>query len=588
MSYYNEIHFGDSDYLGDSDADTIGTITIEAIDQSYLKIHCNEGTVRELDDFFKYRQPNYFFMPAYKIGKWDGYIRLFNSRNQTLYRGLLFYLKYFCKTYNYKLILKSSDIDEEFFFSEEQYQAWLNTLTLPFEPRDYQKSAFTHCLKAKRCVIESATGSGKSFVIYLLSRFFCENKKVLIIVPTVDLVHQMVSDFESYSKDDVSFDSETYCHKIFAGKDKNSNTAKIFCSTWQSLYKLDKKYFDQFDVVVGDECHLGSANSIKSILEKCSNAEFRFGFTGTLQESKVHKLTIQGLFGKAFVASKSKELMEKGHLSNLTINCLNLKYTDEECKLMCGSKSRKEDAPRKVTYKDEIAYINSHKKRNNFVSNLALHLTGNTLLMFQYVEKHGKILHKLLEEKLEKYPNKTVFFIHGKVDAEIREEIRYITDTFCDADYMYFTVHGRLQKVLKTDKVPLADGTEKLARLITGLDKISKSWIHNIEKRDVQPTEIVEGKEAIIIGSTGTMSTGINIKNLHNIIFASPTKSKIKTLQSIGRALRIGDSDKAVLYDIVDDFSYKSSKNYALKHFLSRVEIYNSEKFKYNIVNIKI
>ena len=94
---------------------------------------------------------------------------------------------------------------------------------------------------------------------------------------------------------------------------------------------------------------------------------------------------------------------------------------------------------------------------------------------------------------------------------------------------------------------------------------------------------------AIIVASYGTFSTGINIKNLHNVIFASPSKSRIRNLQSIGRVLRKGDKKtKATLYDIADDISYKSRKNYTLNHLIERIKIYNEENFNYDIVNIPL
>ena len=102
--------------------------------------------------------------------------------------------------------------------------------------------------------------------------------------------------------------------------------------------------------------------------------------------------------------------------------------------------------------------------------------------------------------------------------------------------------------------------------------------------------EITESENnAIIVASYGTFSTGINIKNLHNVIFASPSKSRIRNLQSIGRVLRKGSNNtKATLYDIADDISHKSRRNYTLNHLIERIKIYNEENFNYDIVNIPL
>jgi superfamily II DNA or RNA helicase len=102
--------------------------------------------------------------------------------------------------------------------------------------------------------------------------------------------------------------------------------------------------------------------------------------------------------------------------------------------------------------------------------------------------------------------------------------------------------------------------------------------------------EITEKENnAIIVASYGTFSTGVNIRNLHNVIFASPSKSRIRNLQSIGRVLRKGNNKtKATLYDIADDISYKSRKNYTLNHLIERIKVYNEENFNYDIVNIPL
>ena len=111
----------------------------------------------------------------------------------------------------------------------------------------------------------------------------------------------------------------------------------------------------------------------------------------------------------------------------------------------------------------------------------------------------------------------------------------------------------------------------------------------NVEDREEVRAIAEKENNAIIVASYGTFSTGINIKNLHNIVFASPSKSRIRNLQSIGRVLRKGDNKtKATLYDLADDISYKSRKNYTLNHMIERVKIYSEENFNYDIVNVTL
>ena len=303
----------------------------------------------------------------------------------------------------------------------------------------------------------------------------------------------------------------TNVHRIYQGKEKESNKDLII-STWQSLYKMPKEYFHQFDYIIGDEAHLFKAQSLTTILTSCVNAKYRIGLTGTLDGTKTHKLVLEGLFGSVEKVITTKELIDKQQLSNFEIKCLVLKHTDDEC-LKAKDK----------TYQEEIEYLISHEARNKFIKNLAVSLGKNTLILFQMVDKHGRILYDMIKNT-KNIGNRKVFFIYGGTETTDREEIRKIME------------------------------------------------IEN---------------DAIIVASFGTFSTGINIRNLHNIIFAMPTKSSIRTLQSIGRGLRQSDGKEiATLYDIADDLRYKKHMNYTLKHFVERTKIYNEEKFPFKIYKI--
>jgi superfamily II DNA or RNA helicase len=451
-------------------------------------------------------------MPAYKMRMWDGKLRLFNLMNYTLYVGLIPYLKEFCKSRSYQLEL-APELTKTVQVSKEQTKNFLDTLELPFEARDYQIDAIHNAICTNRSLLLSPTGSGKSLIIYALTRFY--NKNTLIIVPTISLVSQMFSDFKEYAKNQPEYNVDKTCHPIYSGQEKITNK-KVVISTWQSIYKLPKEWFAQFDVVIGDEVHLFKAKSLTGIMSKLENTKYRFGTTGTLDGTQTHKLVLEGLFGTTFSVTTTKKLMEKKQLAELKIECVVLKYDQTSCKQI-----------KKLKYPDEIKFLIQNEKRNTFIKNLAVNTKSNCLVLFQYVESHGKVLYDLIKEKAHKTdPNRKVFFVSGATDADTREEIRNITET---------------------------------------------------------------QKNAIIVASSGVFSTGVNIRNLENIIFASPTKSRIKTLQSIGRTLRIGDhSDKATLYDIVDDLTDKSYKNFAVKHFLERVKIYNEEKFKYKLHKVNL
>ena len=492
--------------------DNSNLIIIEKKNEVYITVDCESDVQREISEFFTFYVPGYKFMPAFRNRMWDGKIRLFSQKTKEIYFGLYPYIKAFAEERGYNIVAgKDVEIDNK--VDKETVTKFSNSLGQKFEARDYQIDAIYHSLKRNRALLVSPTASGKSFIIYSLIRYYThlikeqQNNRILLIVPTTSLVEQMYTDFESYG-----WNVKKYCHRLYSGY-SNQTDKKVLISTWQSLYKLPKEYFEQFGCVFGDEAHLFKSKSLTEIMTKLSDCKYRIGLTGTLDGAHTHKLVLEGLFGAVNKVTTTKKLMDKNQLSNLVVRCLILKHSEANAKMVSKGK-----------YQDEIDYLVGSVSRNNFIRNLALKLKGNTLILFQLVEKHGKNLHKIIQDKAEE--NRKVFYIYGGVDTEEREKARAI-----------------------------------------------------VEKED----------NAIIVASYGTFSTGINIKNLHNIIFASPSKSRIRNLQSIGRGLRLGDNKvNATLYDIADDLNYKSKENYTLKHFQERINIYTEEEFDYEIHNINL
>ena len=487
-------------------------IHISKLNEVYLKIECdNPGICYELVQYFTFEVPGHKFMPAYRNKMWDGKIRLFSDKTGKIYVGLLDYIKEFCDRNEIGYDI-DDDVDDTKNVDKNNVEDFIKSLKPKSKGkdltlRDYQSEAIWYGISKNRGMLISPTASGKSLIIYALIRYYnllLRDKKILILVPTTSLVEQMYSDFIDYGWDD------KYLHRIYQGHEKDTDKPVII-STWQSLYKLDKKYFENFGCVVGDEAHLFKSKSLTTIMTKLINCKYRFGMTGTLDGTQTHRLVLEGLFGKVKKVTTTKELIDKDTLASLKIKCIVLKHKEEDCK-----------AVKDLKYSEEIQYIVSHKTRNDFISRLCDNLSGNTLCLYQLVEKHGLVLYNLMKDF-----NRKVFFIHGGVDTEDREKIRAITE---------------------------------------------------------------KETNAIIIASYGTFSTGINIRNLHNVVFASPSKSRIRVLQSIGRGLR--KSDKGDIYttllDIADDFSYKDRKNFTLNHFLERINIYNEEQFEYQIDKIRI
>jgi len=495
-------------------------LKIEKISEVHLRIYSDPNCEQELEAFFTYEVPGARFTPKFKARLWDGKVRLYSLIRKTLYVGLYNYVIEFAKRANYQVeFVPNEEYPKPFEFNEvpiEDIDEWIQSLDMyargePIPARDYQVEAVHTALTLNRTILLSPTASGKSFMIYCIIRWHLEaGRRCMIVVPTTSLVEQLYSDFEDYSSHN-GFEVSGHCQKLYSGFTREF-TKDVLITTWQSIYKQPKGWFQQFDVVIGDEAHQFKATSLISIMEKMQQVKYRIGTTGTIDNKKVNKLTLEGLFGPIHKVITTKELMEKGKVVNIDIQCLNLKYNDGYRKLA-----------KELDYQKEMDFLVSHEPRNKFLRNLAIKVQGNTLVLFQYVEKHGKVLYDMIKAKA---PDKNVYFVYGGVQATDREEIR-----------------------------------------------------HKTEQDD----------NTIIVASYATFSTGINIPSIENIIFASPTKSKIRNLQSIGRGLRLKEGkNKLNLYDIADDLQWKSRKNHTMSHFVERLKIYSEEQFDYKIYEINI
>lgn len=491
-------------------------INVEKVNEVYLRVYSEPGIEQELNTFFQFDVPGARFTPMFKAKMWDGKLRMYDLHRKTLYVGLLHYLNEFAKRNEYDInyvneVNTSTEISLQ---DVKDYTQWLNMHSRgePIEVRDYQHDAIHQALSRNRVMLLSPTASGKSLIIYSAIRHHVENgRKCILIVPSVSLVEQMHADFKDYSSNN-GWKVEYHCQKLYSGFSKDFNS-DVLLTTWQSIYKQPATWFKQFDVIFGDEAHQFKAKSLTSVMEKMTSAKYRIGTTGTLDNSKVNKLVLEGVFGPVYKVISTKQLMEKGSVANLKIKCLIMKYDEITRKIR-----------NKNTYQDEMDFLVSHEKRNKFIRNLAVNCEGNTLVLFQYVEKHGKPLYEMIKNKV--HTDRKVFLIYGGTDVEVRERARFLTEKESDA---------------------------------------------------------------IIVASYGVFSTGINIPSIENVIFASPSKSKIRNLQSIGRGLRLKEGKSHCnLFDIADDLHWKSWKNHTLKHLQERVQVYSEENFSFKILEVEI
>jgi len=482
-------------------------ITIRKIDETWIHIDADDGIIMGLSEYLSFFANNYKWHPLFKNKVWDGKIRLLNRYTKRCYMGLLPYIEQWAHERSYNIDDATNEFQNE--LSIVEAEEFIASLNLPYPLRDYQLKYFIDVIRRKKILVISPTASGKSLIIYVVIRWLLKNKsdtKMLLTVPTIALTSQMITDFEEYGWTE----AREFCHQVYGGIEKDS-TKPIIVSTWQSIYTKPTKWFSQYTAILGDEAHECDAKSLKHIVESSTNAEYRIGMTGTLNGTKVSKYTLEGLFGSVNQTVTTQGLIEKGVLSKFKIKALILKHKSTLI-------------PRKFNYQEEIEFLIGCTARNNYIANLAVSLKGNTLILYRYVDKHGKVLRDIITEKLEG-TGRNVYYIDGSTDIEIREQFR---------------------KIMETET------------------------------------------NAILIASTGTFSRGSNIKNLVNLIIAFPNKAKVRLLQSIGRALRPLPGKEAVLYDIADDLRVGSYENTTLKHYIERLQIYATEKFAYKQYKIQL
>ena len=477
-------------------------IRIVKVNEAKIQIAAEKHVLQELSERFTFDVPNARFSPAFQNRFWDGKIRLLDGRTNVTYAGLANHILAYARENNLDIDDQSGiTIAQE--FSLKEAKDFIASLNLPMEPREYQIKAFVTAIREKRAVLLSPTSSGKSLIAYIIARFY--GVKTLIVVPTVSLVSQMLKDFESYGYTEKM-------HGVRAGVKKTTDL-DITVSTWQSIYEQKESFFKDFGLVIGDEAHLFKAKSLTKVMTNMKNTPYRIGMTGTLDGAVVHELVLTGLFGSVHRIIETSELIEQGHAAKLRVKILMLKHSKDIARALARAKTN---------YQGEIDYLVESEARTRFIRNLALSLSGNTLILCSYVDKHLDVLYSQIQAKK---PSDT-YRVSGSTDVDSREEIR----------------------------------------------------------------EIMEKSEnATVVASYGVFSTGVNVKRIHNIIFASPSKSRVRVMQSIGRGLRLGEGKtECTLYDIADDLSNGNKANYTLKHLVERIKMYTESNFPYKIYTIEI
>ena len=418
---------------------------------------------------------------TYKVVKWKNkrkieYEKCLLVRNKYLLKGLLDELLDFLKSnkINYKIqkiLLEKNTI------SDETIKKFLKKLKLKFQPRFYQINAIKSVIENKMNTILSKTGSGKSFIAYLMTMFYVmmkKNKKILIVVPSIQLVNQLYYDYEDYASSNEKLDIKKYIKRL-SGKTKNKtiDKEKIIIANWQYLQHLPKSFFEQFGLLIFDEAHGGKAYKAQKIIKNCVNCDFKMGLTGTLPEDDQLKFkTVEGLLGKTIFSATSKELIELGFISDLKIytSIINHGCIENE------------------GYKEEINYILNSDKRNSFLLKLFNKMNGNTLVLFKTTEKpfqYGRMLYNI-----SKKTNKEIMYIDGNVDEEERNRIQYEMEK--KSNCILFASYGTLAVGVSIKRINNVIFAESMKSEIKVLQSIGRGLRLHDSKEFVKIFDIVD------------------------------------------------------------------------------------------------
>lgn len=522
-------------------------ISVKKLNSSIVFVDTTPTVLEHIVKYFQCRPPNYMFDKRYRNGWWDGYVRLFSPSTQYLPIGLVPELVKFARKSNY-------DIEVDFKIghkiSASEFKKFVDSLQVQIKNKDgkidknakvrpYQLKAAYDAITQQQLCIEVPTSGGKTLISYLIARYLESlNLKTLMIVPTTTLVEQTYGDWFDYGWDEV----RDKVHKIYAGQEKYFNAA-VTISTWQSLYR-NEKIFENFDAVIIDEAHGAASNGkeatkMQNIAKWCCNAEWRIGMSGTLPDrnnikERLAYLNLVGSLGPVRTYTTYEEMEKEGWIPKLKINVVQLIY-DKETKEKIVSKIRatKESnalniGKKKDPFTLETDLINNLEQRNEFIYKL-ISKSCNGNVMILFTKKNKHGLP--LKKYLEKKfdGKRKIIYVDGDVDTQKRNELRFI-----------------------------------------------------IEQRN----------DVVLLASYGTFSTGISIKNIKSLIFASSYRSKIKVIQSIGRGLRKMDGKTEVkVFDLVDDIcldrnsQYGSYVNYVYRHFKEdRKAIYESKGFSWELI----
>lgn len=407
-------------------------VHITKINESFIKVTAEDaGTVEDIYQSFRYVDPTH--QPS-RWSKWDGTVRMYNKQTGRMQAGLLFLLLRWLKESSYEYWvdpeLSKGLINN---VSREEIQEWVDSLNLsdgegdPITAYDYQVESLYLTVKYQKMVLLAATSAGKSLIIYLIARFYdmlYPDIKKAVVVPTAMLVNQLTQDFQDYSKRN-GWPAHTKVHTIVDGSAKTSSRP-VYISTWQGIQDMPKDYFEDFGVLVVDECHGASAKKLTAICDHSTNAFIRIGLTGTLKDNELHPIAVQACFGPAKRVVTTKELIDSGRATKVYVRQIMLAYNyDDRSKVATGGKVPKDfEGTMPMSFQEEVEFLFEHEWRNKVLVNMAKTLKGNSLFLFERVDSHLVKLEGLMKEA-----GLNVKVIHGDVKTAERDMAKKLAET---------------------------------------------------------------------------------------------------------------------------------------------------------------
>lgn len=548
-------------------------VKIKHFDYSYAFMKCDNFYVtKNILSLLEAEVPDAKWDPRVKKGIWDGIVKFYKPGNGMIRIpfGFISFIEAYCKE-NDIIFEDVNKIDFLQRFTKIEVDEFIQSLDLKFQPRDYQLTAIYKALGANNGLYKMATGSGKSLTQSIIATFlyFKYNIKILLIVPSVSLVHQFYSDMEEYFENTKIFKIQDHLHKIYAGEAKHIDKG-ITITTWQSINKV-KELIDGVDCIIVDEVQ--TAKNKDGILTElmtnyATKVKFKFGFTGTIPRIKINQLNLIGNFGKVNDIIDAKGLIDRGFGTPMDIICLFLRWPKDLCNELPHD------------YNEEVKYLEHSETRNSYISGLAKKVTnnfGNTLILFNTIAHGESIVQSLLGDG------------EGFLPKLTKMKLEQLLDKTPNISKVYVNIEPS-DKQLKTACKVLEKRNISCNGFFHTLEDNNIFFVYgkvdDLEREEIRKR--VETKtKCIIVASYATFSTGINITNLCNLIFASSTKSYERLIQSLGRTIRKHDDKlKVRVFDLIDDLRVKTVsrgeeniryENKLYSHFLERIEMYRSE-----------